>query len=309
MLKVTNIVVRSFDLDHLDLFWEIEHTTESLEAYDLFLLRSTDGMAGPYGVIAGPFYNQYMFRDPNVQQLHKWRTYFYKIRVVHRETQTQAEYGPQWLQAEPDRIALEVQRREGLMFKEHIGRAVVYFPALTFGQRCAHCWDRNERGNYIGRATQQNCETCYDTTFVGGYGTPVRIYMQIDPSPKTVQLMDTSEKQYVETTARTTAYPPLKPKDLIVEAENKRWRVESPVNRTEKLRATIRQELKLREYPPGDIKFKVPVTIDVQSDFSPPREYSRPMTVPATDPTEAQGPYSQPQIEGGEFRWWEGRHD
>ena len=307
MLEVTNITVRTFDLDHLDIFWELESISgEDVEAYDFFILRSTDGMAGPYGVIGGPFYNQYLFRDPNVHQLHKWRIYFYKVRVTHRESQESRDFGPAWLSAEPDRIALEIQRREGLMFKEHIGRRVLYYPALTFGQRCVHCWDRGPKGNFTGRSKNQNCPTCFDTTFVGGYATPIALYVQIDPSPKSTHLADTGEKQYVETTGRTIAYPPMKPKDMIVEAENKRWRIENPVNRTEKLRAVIRQELKLRAYPPGDIKFKVPVTIDIQSSFSPPREYSRPMTVPAVDPDKAKGSLSQPQVEIDSSRWWEG---
>ena len=185
---------------------------------------------------------------------------------------------PAFLEAEPDRIALELIRRESMLFQEFAGRRAVLFPQLTFGQRCRYCWDLGPKGNTIGRAVQQNCVSCYDSTFVGGYTTPMLIYIQIDPSAKGVQATDLTEHQFVETTARMVSYPPVKPKDMIVEAENKRWRVESVVP-TEKLRATIRQEMKLRQYPKGDIKYKVPVNYDILAPMSPAREFTRPMSL------------------------------
>lgn len=274
MLQVSSLLVRSFDLDSLTVFWEIDSTQEELEQYDFYVLRSIDGAAGPFHVAAGPFYNTYMFRDIDVHQLHKWRTYFYKVRVVHRPSGDIQEFGPAFLQAPPDLIAMEIQRRNRLLFQEYAGRLVLLYPALTFGQRCKHCWDAGKRGNSIGRATQQNCSTCFDTTYVGGYASPVAIYLQIDPSTNATQRTDTVEMQPVETSARTWAFPPLKSKDLIVELENIRWRIEA-VSSTQKLRAVVRQELKLRQYPKSDIKYTVPVNLDLLTKASPLREYSR----------------------------------
>lgn len=276
MITITKLIVRSYDLDHLDLFWEIPETTEEIEAYDFFVLRSVDGPAGPFNVIAGPFYNTFMFRDPDVQQLHRWRNYFYKIRVVHRATGNDYEYGPEWLQAEPDRIALEIQRRESLLFQEFNGRVAFLYPALTSGQRCPHCWDLGPKGNSIGRSLHQNCQTCFDTTWVGGFATPVRLYVQIDPSPKAVQRTDLEEHHFSATTARTTSFPPIKPKDMLIEAENRRWLV-NKVSGTEKLRSIVRQELELWELPRDDIKFRVPVNYDLLAQHSSPRALTRPM--------------------------------
>jgi hypothetical protein len=117
---------------------------------------------------------------------------------------------------------------------------------------------------------------CFDTTFVGGYASPMLIYLQMDPSPKAPQPTDTGEMHFQETTARTTWFPPLKPKDLIVEGENIRWRVEQ-VTPTEKLRALVRQELRVRQYARDDIKYKVPVELDLMLQMSPERELRRPM--------------------------------
>ena len=280
MITVTKLVVRSYDLDHLDLFWEIPETTEELEAYDFFVLRSLDGPVGPFNQIAGPFYNTFQFRDPGVHQLHRWRNYFYKIRLVHRASGRAQEHGPVWLQAEPDRIALELQRRHGLLLQEFNGRYCFLLPALTFGQRCGNCWDTGPKGNTIGRATHSNCQSCFDTTWLGGFASPIGFWLQIDPSAKAVQRTDAEEHQFVTTTGRTINFPPLKPKDMIVEAENKRWLI-NKVTATEKLRSPVHQELELWELPKDDIKFKVPINYDLLAQHSPARTFNRPMCLQA----------------------------
>jgi len=276
MITVTKLRIASYDLDHLDLFWEIPETTEEIEAYDFFVLRSLDGAAGPFDIIAGPFYNTFNFRDPGVHQLHRWRSYYYKIRVTHRATQSTHEYGPAWLHAEPDRLGLEFQRRQNLLLQEFNGRYAFLFPALTFGQRCGNCWDTGPKGNTIGRATHQNCSSCFDTTWVGAFASPIGFYVQLDPTPKSVQRTDFEEHQFSVTTARTSAFPPIKPKDMIVEAENKRWLV-NKVGGTEKLRSAVHQELELWELPKDDIKFKVPIDFDLLAEHSPARTKNRPM--------------------------------
>jgi len=278
MITVTKLMVRSYDLDHLDIFWEIPEVSEELEEYDFFVLRSIDGPGGPYDTLAGPFYNTFMFRDVDVHSLHRWRKYYYKIRVVHRASQREATFGPEYLRAEPDLIAMEIQRRERLLFQELAGRKAFLFPALTFGQRCGHCWDLGPKGNTIGRSAHQNCQSCFDTTFVGGFASPVIIYLQIDPSPETVQRTDLGEDQFVYTTARCSSFPPIKAKDMIVEAENKRWLVKQ-MTPTQKLRAVVRQELQLFELARDDIKFKVPVDYDLLAQHSPEKSFKRHMSL------------------------------
>lgn len=287
-VEVTDIQVHSFDLDHLDIFWKLNEFTDHLiEEYDFYILRSIDGFAGPYSLLAGPFHNTYTYRDVDVHRLHKWRNFFYRIRVVHRDSGDEHEYGPAHVAAPPDKIALEIQRRESLVFSEFNGRNVVIFPRLTFGQRCSSCWDMGERGNSIYRTTAEKCPVCYDTSFVGGYAKPMLIPMQIDPSPHSDQVMDVTTLQIQNTTARTTAYPPINSGDLIVERENTRWVVEH-VSKTEKGRAVLRQELRLRGYPKDSIQYAIPISLEGDFLASPERGYTRLMSIqdsrPAPEP-------------------------
>jgi hypothetical protein len=114
---------------------------------------------------------------------------------------------------------------------------------------------------------------------VGGYATPILVYLQLEPSPKHVQRSDINERAPSDTTGRLAAFPPVKPKDVVVEAENRRWRIEN-VSSTQKLRATLHQELRLHELPRDDINFKLPVNLSLfDTEFSPEREFTRPMSL------------------------------
>lgn len=280
-LQFTDLKVRSFDLDHLDIFWGLQETPQNLERWDFFVLRSIDGPAGPFREIAGPFRNTSTLRDPEVNLIHHWRTYFYKVRAVNKDTGDTVETPPAGnATAPPDRITLELRRRMNLLMEEFAGRRIIIYPALTMGFRCPRCFDRgsNDRGRTTGRPKMQNCASCFDTTWVGGYATPICVFGQIDPSPKSVQRSDTSEKQRQDSSARLSAFPPLKPKDMIVEAENIRWMVERLAT-TRKLRAVVHQEVTVHRIPVGDIKYRVPVNFDLLEQHGPAREFTRPMDV------------------------------
>lgn len=59
-------------------------------------------------------------------------------------------------------------------------------------------------------------------------------------------------------------FPPVNPDDILVEAENRRWKV-IKVTPTQRLRATVRQELTLHEIPRGDIEYDLPVNVDTST--------------------------------------------
>lgn len=264
MLNVRKILVRSLTLDFLDIFWEIdavqspEGRDHSIYDYDFYVLRSEAAM-GPYSQVGGPFRDVYMFRDARVPLQHKWRSFYYKIRVVHRPSGESQEFGPaNNTDPEPDLIAAEVIRLEGILFQEFIGRKCWVFPVRTFGPVCT-CTDLA-----LGRKTRSNHKTCFGTGWLGGFMSPVESLIQIDPHPKQSHPNSLQELQPGNTTARLTSFPPISPRDVIVEMENRRWRVVS-VSNTQRLRSVLHQELVLHEIPKGDIEYDLPLNLDVMN--------------------------------------------
>lgn len=273
-LKVTRLYCRSFDLDFMDVQWEIESFDtgqDMISAYEFLLYRS-ESPEGPWDRLnPTPLKNEFHFRDFAVSLLHKWRKLFYRLDVHHIPSNEVVVAGVCSLEAEPDLIALEIQRQEDILFREFIGRPCWLFPVRTFGEKCT-CFDKT-----LGRQARSNCITCFDTGFIGGYLRPVEVWIQIDPDANnSANTSVIGETQPKNTSCRMGPYPLVKPKDLIIEAENKRWKVVT-ASATERLRATVHQELAMHLVVRGDVEFKLPVKLaDLARTFAEERNFTNP---------------------------------
>lgn len=252
-MLVTSFYARSFDLDHIDLFWEIDNFIGNIRQY-VFTVYRSESTGGPWQKVSGPLEDQYVFRDVSPPTRSELRPLFYRLGVLDKTTQEETFYGPTAQDGEPDLIAMEINRQEDILFREFIGRRAWLFPVRTFGAYCV-CYDR-----VSGRRTKSNCLNCYDVGFLGGFLTPVECFVQFDPSGNSPTPTPFGEMQPNQTSARLISFPQVKPKDILVEAENRRWRVEK-INTTERLRAVVHQELLLGKISKGDVEYKLPVNI------------------------------------------------
>ncbi len=255
-IELRNLRVRSLSLDFNDIAWEIEPTREDLLDYTFQVFRS-EAPAGPWGELSVEMEDQYLFVDNTINPMNRWREYFYLVRVKHKPSGTTKDFGPASKEPKPDLIALEMRKNFNLLMTEFVGRKCWILPARTFGQRCVACWDPT-----LKQRTKSGCRTCYDTSFVRGFHTPIETFLQFDPSPKNDQQTNTGLVQQVNTTARVGYFPPLKPGDVIIEPENRRWKV-TQVNATERLRAIVHQEIQAHEVPRGDILYALELDLGV----------------------------------------------
>jgi len=268
-LNIVNAKVRSFSLDFYEVFWEIEDTTIDPNDFQFYVLRS-ESPEGPFDVIAGPFEDHYRYIDNQVNPLHQQRQIYYRVRSVSKKDPTNVVETESIIQyPEADLIAQEISRAERLVWDEFAGRACLLLPARTFGQRCTTCYDGPEKGKgFTSQKRRSHCPTCFDTSFVRGYFDPIKVSIQIDPYTDNVEIRAYLQRMQADTRARLSNYPILKPKDLLIEAENKRWRVVT-VTPTERLRHAVRQELTLHEVERSEIEYNVPVRIENLRDYEP----------------------------------------
>lgn len=273
-LVVKDLKVLSLDEALNRVSWSVGDTSEDVLDYTFQILRS-ESPSGPFEPIAPAFRDRFFYVDNVVLAGNRWRNLFYVVRVTHTPSGDTQDVGPARLEPIPDLIALELRRHIQLLFHEYAGRKCWVLPARTFGQRCS-CWDKT-----LQKKTRSRCTQCFDTGFVRGYMSPIEVWMQVDPSPKAEQITNVGPQQQSNTTARLGAYPPIKPRDLIIESENRRWRVES-VSQTEHLRAVVHQELQLHEIPQRDIEFSIPLNMEEALEdqfFTPARNYTMPMNM------------------------------
>ena len=275
MLTVTNIKVHTFDLDWLDVYWEIEDTYEDVDAYDIYVLKS-EAEEGPYHIVAGPFENKFHFRDTTARLKRRYRNWWYRIRLVNKADQTTKEFpdvSGATMRARPDFEGLEMARQEQMKLGEFNGRRVVILPTKTFGQKCK-CWDPN-----TDQVVHAPCVTCFGTRYVGGYHTPIIVPARIVTAPESTNSTRLLEAKQQLSMVHLADFPLIKTGWLIIEpGENLRWRVGENITVVQKLRFTVRQMAPIASVPIGDVSYKIPVNIDDPQNFepSPPRQFSRP---------------------------------
>lgn len=274
LLELKDLRVRSLDVDFHELSWKLTDTSEDVLDYSFQVLRS-ESPSGPFDPLSVAFDDQYIFIDKAVQIAHRWRKYFYVVRVTQKASGDVKDFGPVTHEPDPDLLAQELRRHMQLLFTEFAGRRVWVLVKRTFGQRC-ECWSST-----LKKSNRSGCRLCYDTGFVRGYMSPIEVFAQIDPSPKAEQPSNVGKMQQSNTSARIGYYPPIKPDDLLIEGENRRWRVIS-VGMTEQGRAPVHQELQLHEIPKTDIEFAIPLNMETALKdlwIGPQRNFSNPQNL------------------------------
>lgn len=273
-LVVKELKIRSLDSDFNEISWKLESTSEDVLDYTFQVTRS-EGAEGPYDAVSPPMDDTYIFVDNMVKIGHRYRRLLYKLIIKQKSSGDTSEFGPEEKEAEPDLIALELRKHMNLLFREFAGRRCWVLPVRTFGQRCG-CWNAT-----LQKRTRSGCRTCYDTGFIRGYMHPIEAWVQIDPSPNNESTTNVGPIQQNNTTCRLGFYPQLKPRDLLIEPENRRWRV-TQTGGTEQLRSPVHQELQIHEVPQTDIEFLIPLQLDQALRdvfFSPARNFTNPFTL------------------------------
>lgn len=277
-LPIQHFKVRSLDVDRKEVSWEVQATSIDTWDYTMQVLRS-ESPSGPFEEVSPHFEDRYIFVDSRIPSGHRHRQLWYLLRTTHKASGDVTDFGPVTHEADPDLVAAYIRRSEQTLFTQVIGRACWLFKKRTFGTRCQTCWD-----NTLKKRTRANCLDCFDTGFLRGYWNPIEVWVQIDPPGQGQQNHGQQINQETHSTARLTFYPNITVGDVLVEAENKRWRV-TRVSQSERLRAPIKQELSLFQIQDSDIEYRLPINLsealrDIQP--SPPRMFSNPTDLNAS---------------------------
>lgn len=262
---IVETTVRTLDLNHLEVRWEIECTTEPLANFQFIVKRSLSS-DGPFEVITAPLIDTFLLIDTGVNLISKYRTFFYVVRIERIQDTTDFHEGTPGRQlSQPDLRMLEIRRRHKLLLKRFVGTWCAVYTRKTFGQRC-DCFEDKLR-----RVRRGNCLDCFTTGFVGGYMQQINQYVQMRPVPQVVQVPDLGEHEASKGDAWLEDFPLVRPRDLIVEPSNRRYRV-SGVQTTQLRRSVSRQILTLTELDRKDIEFEVPFT-EVEEPIDPFRGF------------------------------------
>ena len=285
-ITVENIKVRSISVDFNEVSWKVAATQIDVLDYTFKVLRS-ESSEGPWDAISDAFEDRYLFIDNAVMKQHRYRVWYYRVRVTHKASKEQWEFGPARQGQEVDLVGGEVRSHINLLMHEFVGERCWVLPVRTFGTRCTGCYSSVARNK-----TRSGCRTCWDTSFVRGYMHPIETWISFDPSPAQQQHTELGKLQQNNTTARMPYAPEMKPGDVIVAgAEVQRWKVVQ-VTRAKHVGTATHQELQLHEIPQTNIEYDIPIeNCESLKDMflKPARNFTNPQQLEALGSDEIDG--------------------
>lgn len=161
----------------------------------------------------------------------------------------------------PDR-AIFLQWREQLRRKRlqlrhrYAGIPSMLLSRRVFGQVCAQCVDK-----VLGSTVSSTCTECYGTGFIGGYHLSKDLmadYAQTRTAPPNEKIEGNTDAE--TRSVVTLPFPLARFKDIWVDVNNIRWRVEK--NDVTDFRALpLVQNITLTKFPASDIAYEVPIPI------------------------------------------------
>jgi hypothetical protein len=254
-ITIENLKVCTLSVDHNEVSWSVRVATIDVLDYTFQVLRS-ESPEGPWDELSPAFEDGYIYLDNAVMSHHRYRQWYYRIRVRRKGTQEFWDSAPATQEQEVDLVGGEVRSHLTMLHREFIGVRCWVLPVRTFGPRCTSCYSVTARNK-----TRSGCRTCWDTSFVRGYMHPIETWVSIDPSPDVEQSTEAGKLQQTDTTARMPYFPPMKPGDVIVEsAAVRRWRV-NQVSKPRHVGTATHQELGIHEIPQSNIEYGIEIKL------------------------------------------------
>jgi hypothetical protein len=152
----------------------------------------------------------YLYDDITADLVNFWRLYYYRIRadtpegIVYSEVRT-------W-ETSPRPHELEMIRRHDFVLRYLQGKpSFAFIERTTDSARCT-CFDTT-----AGRVRRSDCTLCLGTGRQRPYLDPIAFYVDYNPDEKLVQIASFGEIQPREKDCWFSAYPQVKPGDIIYE--------------------------------------------------------------------------------------------
>tara|TARA_Y100000004_G_scaffold196679_1_gene267555 strand:- start:623 stop:1429 length:807 start_codon:yes stop_codon:yes gene_type:complete len=268
MLTLKSLTVSSFDIDSLTLTWEFKSTTELITDYTIDVYRSesptevttVSGVKANYDHIAsGLSAETYSYKDTSIENIYDpFRQWYYRLLVTKEGTNKQFFLGdskPAYVNDNSlDKAYKEILRRKTLVLNKKTGRDCKVLKRRTFGTYCTTCYDE-----VLFRATDPDCTECHGTGFKTGYFPAISMKAMINAAPKYNQITMFGEFMPSDALLNTLNFPPLRPRDVIVDNINRRYLVRQ-VRPIEKNGVLIEQAVQISLISPDDYVYQLPLT-------------------------------------------------
>ena len=244
--------------DYMYIQWTVEDKDSTLRSVDILRSQSPEG---PFQVLdtLGP--TEYSFRDSECNLLGINRAYWYMVRVKGEASDSTfalsdpktTEYS---LTGHRAQLARKSRRDLKIQLERLNGVPIIILKRRTFGPRCTACF--NELTNDV---MYSHCNTCYGTSYEGGYHDPIYIHGKLDPISLQESIGTSGPNEMAVTGLTIADFPNVALNDIVIEVKtNRRFRVMRKIS-SESSRVVVHQDLQVSEISKSGIEYSIPVRL------------------------------------------------
>ena len=201
----------------------------------------------------------YEYLDITVNMQNFWRRWYYRIRAEDSgSSKTYLSDVKTW-ESSPKVFELEIIARHDWLLRYETGTPCFAIVERTAGSdHCQTCYNPS-----LGRSTKSQCTECFGTGRERPFFQPILTFVDFNPPAKVTQVQQ-RELQVGQTNVWWSAFPQLKPRDLIVEVlSGERWRVVS-INPVGDVRTSIQHFATLERISQRDVEHRVAISEALQ---------------------------------------------
>lgn len=258
-MRFFNTEALTFPRDGTAVQWMVEPENTDLSTVEVVVERSESPM-GPFVEVqvVDPL-TVFSFRDKTAPWRPKNWELYYRLRGVDRSSGDDVHVGEVFgFQGNLPLDALEIIRQHKILLEgvnghePYNGRPCSIFKRRNFGPRCRDCVDAS-----TGQVVISQCPSCGGTGYQGtGYYDPIdNVLMNISPNRRSVQSTTLARQEDNETAGFMLNFPVLYDGDIIVEPNERHWRVMGS-EVTERVRQIVHQTLRLRQLDHNDVEYE-----------------------------------------------------
>ena len=163
------------------------------------------GIAGAAGQLV------YEYSDITANLINWWRMYFYRIKAETPEGTVYSEVRTWETSPRPHELAI-IERHDFILKFLQGAPSFAFIERTAESAKCPECYDMT-----AGRVRRSDCRVCLGTGRQRPYLTPIPFFADYNPDEKLTQIASFGEMQQKEKDCWFSAYPRLKPGDVIYE--------------------------------------------------------------------------------------------
>ena len=202
----------------------------------------------------------YEYLDITVNLQNFWRRWYYRVKVEDITPNRTYFTDIKTWQSDPKTFELEIIARHDWLLRYETGTPCFALIERTAGgDHCNSCYNPS-----LKRTTRSNCEVCFGTGRERPFHTPVLTFVDFNPPAKITQVTSMGEVQAGQADVWWSAFPQLKPRDILVEAlTGNRWRTVS-LNLVGDVRTDIHHFARLEQINHRDVEYKIQIPEAIQ---------------------------------------------